>query len=267
MQNNTTENQRFTVSELLYPPVPAVQFNRGQALRKWPGLKTLFELCTLLTERSSNEEPLRCFLINPSQMVAEKIDFERGAVLVVNLPGQYEPLLTQLVVETPDLSFCYGINSKFGEYSAIWSVRLADAKWEVRIRTPVLEKLIVINRGTSNCARTWVPVIFVAGNSLCAGGFWAGDWNEWVYSEGTYIVDDREDIGAPSLSENVDVSAFPWRWNLWTSAFGTRAIHAEVVDWYHAPEPTTDDETENGDCLPAIPLMQRCAEDDDMPIF
>ena len=41
MQNNTTENQRFTVSELLYPPVPAVQFNRGQALRKWPGLKTL----------------------------------------------------------------------------------------------------------------------------------------------------------------------------------------------------------------------------------
>lgn len=81
-----------------------MQFNRGQALRKWPGLKTLFELCTLLTERSSNEVPLRGFLINPSQMVAEKIEFERGAVLVVNLPGQYEPLLPQLVVETPT---CY----------------------------------------------------------------------------------------------------------------------------------------------------------------
>ena len=267
--NSTTEQFSHRASRVLYPNVPAVQLDRSQALQQWVGLSALTDVCNALTQCRPAGQALSGILINPGQI--EQLDStERGAVLVVNLPEQYAHVLPQLVVESPNILFCYGINSKRGHDAVIWGTDVENVRWEVRVSQPVFEKLVAMNRGgrDAECAAVWVPVIFTAGNVLCSGGFWAGeDWKESGMYTGTYIVDEREYADRPLLPHLEGELAFPWYRNFWTSEDGRiRAMHVRVMDCHRVPDamPTPQQASieppVSGDWPAAV-------EDDGMPVM
>lgn len=232
MQNFNINQPTLTAQALLQPFVPVVQMSLGQAAKNCPGIKTLLDFCDVFTRRAPEMVPLSGALINPGLITGEDYMTQHGAALFLKLPDAYEPMLARLLRNPPDIATCYGINSTRSEYSAIWSVRMPESSWEVRIAATTLEELINANRGSSDCGAVWVPVIFVAGSSLCVGGFWAtNDW-ELSCSYNDYVVDDRDWDKALTLTDSETREAFPWRWNVWQSALGTRAFFAETFNWY-----------------------------------
>lgn len=249
-----TDHATTTNESIAFPLLPQILptvLRRAEVLEKWPAF---FDILDELVEFVRNEKKGLVGLVASRHILSGIPAYMGfGAALVVPLPEVLEPSLVELAAQQPAVYNQTSIDLMENETVLEWQAELDNAeRWSLLV--PESEILDFVNacRGGGIATAVWLPVVFLAGDTVVCGGFWF-DAELEVQMQGASIGSggnykphrafDDEQLADAAESARRAGSPTPWKDGVWKDGDG---VHMAWVNIFKLNEP--------GNCTDGRPL-------------
>lgn len=220
---------------LFRPSIAPAIVSRSHAFKMWPGLGEAVKKLHAICEVEAPDCHVSSMLIRNSQLNSTIFNLS-GSALLVCLPAGFEPYLAQLAAQRP-----FGMNQAAtvdlleAEQIYYWAiVDTAKEIWSLRFNIAVLDALVDDCRHSYG-SMSFAPVIWLAGQTVAAGGFWIDE--NWGCDMALLPSSDHisrycseQELAEASERAKV-VGQRPWDQVFWKNENGVYVIAPYVADY------------------------------------
>lgn len=238
------DDHHFSVPELNqpFPPMPKIVptfLSRAEVQQKCPSFWNEMDKVAKHCEEVG-WSPKMTSLIAPRYMLGDVEPYEGfGAALVLNLPGAFEPCLTELAIQEPYVFNLDSLDKLSAQTLLSWGCTLLNGKKFCLM----LPESALSACGLFDCKNNkreqvaFVQVVFIAGESVVCGGFWFdGDSIENLHATCMYSSNYRhycpleEDI-LTDAARHAELAGSPTPWEIrpWQDELGVYCMQLAVV--------------------------------------
>ncbi|SMF52391.1 hypothetical protein [Pseudogulbenkiania subflava] len=232
-----------------FPPLPAITaklMSLKKAQQCWSGIVRALSIMEKICKEREHQFDMsgyidyRCNLAGIGRPYETSATF--GKALLIHLGPKFEPCLTALAEQHPFISNILRLDKLSAATNFEWGCVLPDGR-HVNLMVPalalvdsgMLESDLAGENGYDKVA--FVPVVFIAGDSLASGGFWfdaidSEDLHAACFTSGNYNPyaewDAADLFEAAKLAEDAG-SPTPWGHALWKDEDGVYHMHVTTI--------------------------------------
>lgn len=221
---------------LCRPAISPTIMSCSHAFKEWPGLGEAVSKLRAICEAEAPDNQVTSMLIRNSQLSNDIYELW-GSALVICLPAGFEPYLAKLAVQRPSgITQPATVDLLDLEQVYIWSIRdKIGQSWSIEFDINVLTALAGdCCPSSSRNSISFAPVIWFAGETVAAGGFWIDEL--WGCDMGAMPLCHRvslfysdEEIAEASERAKI-VGRRPWSRSFWEIKKDQYVVSPYVAD-------------------------------------